>query len=181
MTNTGPGTVDLGLDRFTTPRLRAERLTERHWDALRRMDEDPGFMAFLGGVRGEAGTAVYLERNLAHWARYGFGLWMLHDREGDEVVGRAVLRHLEVEEVDEVEVGYGFLPAWWGRGLATEIARATVRLGLERLGLPSLVAVTRPENTGSRRVLERAGLQLEREVPIAGEGHLLFRIRGRPS
>jgi len=173
--------VDIDLERFTTPRLRAERLTERHWDALRRMDQDPGFMTFLGGVRGEEGTAVYLERNLAHWKLYGFGLWMLHDRESGEVLGRAVLRHLDVEEVDEVEVGYGFLPAWWGRGLATEVARATVRLGLERLGLASLVAVTRRENAGSRRVLENAGLHLEREVPIAGEAHLLFRTRARPS
>lgn len=168
------------LDRFTTPRLRAERLVEQHWAALRRMDQDPGFMALLGGPRDEAGTRGYLERNLAHWERYGHGLYVLHDRESDAVIGRAVLRHLDVEGADEVEIGYGFLPAWWGRGLATEVALATVRLGLERAGLTSLVAVTRPEHTASQRVMEKIGMRYEREVRLADLPHVLFRTGRAP-
>lgn len=165
----------MGLDFFSTARLDAERLTADHWDDLRLMDQDPRFMAELGGIRDAAGTAAYLERNLAHWAAHGFGLWMLRDRETGSMIGRAVLRHLEVDGVDEVETGYGFLPAFWGRGLATEIARACLRVGHDHLGLRSIVGITLPTNTASQRVMLRTGFEFEREIAHDGLLHLLFR------
>lgn len=114
------------------------------------MDQNQGFMALLGGVRDEAGTVAYLEWNLAHWAEHGFGLWMLRELDTGEMVGRAVLRHLDVDGVDEVEVGYG---------------------------LDSLVAITVPRNTASQRVLVKSGLVYERDIIHAGAPHLLFRTR----
>jgi RimJ/RimL family protein N-acetyltransferase len=143
------------------------------------MDADPAFMELLGGVRDEAGTLGYLERNLAHWAAYGYGLYMLRDTATGAMAGRAVIRHLDVEGADEVEIGYGFLPAWWGRGLATEIARACVDLAYGRLGLPSVVAVTLPEHAVSQHVMRKAGLSYERDVLLSGLRHVLF--RGRPA
>jgi [ribosomal protein S5]-alanine N-acetyltransferase len=166
------------VDSFHTARLSAERVTAAHWLDLRRMDENAGFMSLLGGVRDTAGTAAYLEMNLKHWADYGFGMWMLRDRASNAVIGRAILRHLDVEGVDEVETGYGFLPACWGRGLATEIAQACVRIGFDQLGLESVVAVTTPANTASQRVMQKAGLVYERDIVHAGIPHVLFRIRG---
>jgi GNAT superfamily N-acetyltransferase len=144
------------------------------------MDQSQPFMALLGGVRDEAGSADYMERNLAHWEAHGFGLWMLRDAASADMIGRAVLRHLDVEGVDEVEVGYGFYPEFWGRGLATEVARACVRIAFERLGLPSVVAVTHPANTASQRVMRKAGLVYEREVTVGGLSHLLFRTASAP-
>jgi RimJ/RimL family protein N-acetyltransferase len=132
-------------------------------------------MATLGGVRDEAAIADYLARNLDHWAEHGFGIWMLRDSQTGAMIGRAVLRHLDIDGSDEVEVGYGFLPQFWGRGLATEIARACVRIGLEELGFPSLVAITLRSNRGSQRVLEKAGLRYERDIVHAGVPHALFR------
>jgi ribosomal-protein-alanine N-acetyltransferase len=152
-------------------------VTAAHWADLRRMDEDPQFMALLGGARDKAGTVAYLETNVKHWAEHGFGMWMLRDAASSAVVGRAILRHLDVEGVDEVEVGYGFMPEYWGRGLATEIARACVRIGLEQLHLRSLVAITTPPNVASQRVMQKAGLAYERDIVHAGIPHLLFRIR----
>ena len=160
---------------FATARLDAERLTADHWNDLRRMDQDPRFMAELGGVRDEAGTLAYLKHNLAHWAAHEFGLWMLRDRDTGAVIGRAVLRHLDLGGNDEVETGYGFLPEYWGRGLASEIAGACVQIGRERLGLASVVGVTLPTNTTSQRVLLKAGLRYEREIIHDGRAHLLFR------
>jgi ribosomal-protein-alanine N-acetyltransferase len=163
------------LETFSTIRLRAERLAPSHWEDLRRMDADAGFMALLGGVRDEAGTLAYLDRNLAHWDRYGYGLYMLRDRATGAMAGRAVIRHLDVEGTDEVEIGYGFLPAWWGRGLATEIARACGDQALRLLALPSVVAVTLPEHAASQRVMAKAGLRYERDVMHLGLRHVLFR------
>ena len=132
-------------------------------------------MAFLGGIRDEAGTDRYLSSNLAHWAQHGFGLWMLRDRETGAMIGRAVLRPLILDGVEEVETGYGFMPEFWGRGLATEITRACLQVGRERLGLDSIVAITHPANTASQRVLAKSGLTYERELVHDGLLVLVYR------
>ena len=162
------------MESFTTQRLSAERLTEAHFGDIRAMDSDPQYMALLGGPRSEPDTRAYLARNLKHWDDFGHGLWMLRDVEG-QMAGRCVLRHLDVEGTDEVELGYGFHTQYWGRGLATEIARKLLRLGREELGRPSIVAITRPDNLGSQRVLVKTGLMYERDVDYEGIPHQLYR------
>jgi RimJ/RimL family protein N-acetyltransferase len=163
------------LEIFTTPRLIAERLTTAHLSELRRMDTDAEFMAHLGGVRDEAATLAYLERNLAHWAAYGFGIWMLRAAGSGEVAGRACVRHVMLDGRDDIEIGYGFLPAFWGQGFATEIAKACVDLAFTQLGCASVVGLTLAANVGSQRVLRKAGLQFERTIQFEGLPHLLFR------
>lgn len=163
------------LDSFALPRLQAERLTSAHADDLRRMDSNPRLMALLGGPRSAAQTELYLERNLAHWEEHGFGIWILRDRAGGQVLGRAGLRHLTVEEVPEVELTYAFFPEFWGRGLATDAARACLTIGRDWLSLPSIVALTLPAHLASQRVLRKAALVHERDVLHAGAPHLLFR------
>lgn len=160
---------------FTTGRLAAERLRAEHWDAIREMDCDPDYTALLGGVRSEAGSRAYLVRNLAHWDSYNFGLWILRDAADQRVAGRCVLRHLDVEGSDEIELGYGFLPRYWRKGLATEVARELRRLGETALAAPSLVAITTARNVGSQRVLRKTGLVYERDVRHEGVPHMLFR------
>jgi len=134
-------------------------------------------MALLGGVRDSAGTVAYLEMNVKHWADHGFGMWMLRDRASNAVIGRAILRNLDVEGVDEVETGYGFMPEYWGRGFATEIAHACIRIGFDELGLATIVAVTTHANLASQRVMRKAGLTYERDFLHAGAPHVLFRTR----
>ena len=160
---------------FDLPRLRAERLGQSHRYALRRMDSNPRLMATLGGPRTAADTDAYLARNLAHWDEHGFGIWILRDPLSGEVLGRAGLRHLAVHGVDEIELAFALLPDFWGRGLATEAARACLTIGRDWMNLPSVVALTLPGNLASQRVLRKSALTLEREVVHAGAPHLLFR------
>jgi len=167
----------LSLDAFSTARLAAERLTSGHLPEITRMHRDAAVMAQLGGVRDEPQTAAYLAKNLKHWDEHGYGLWILRDLDGVEPVGRAVLRHLLVDGVDEVEVGYAFYPSHWGRGLATEIATACLQLGRGELGLRTIVAVTSPENRASQHVLEKVGLVYERDFNHEGARASLFRTR----
>jgi len=164
-------------DSFATARLRAERLLPEHYSAVSDMDRDPEFMALLGGVRDESQTKAYLARNLQHWSDYGFGLWILRESAGDRIAGRGVLRHLMVEGSDEVEVGYGFYPEFWGRGLATEIAAVCLAFARHALHLPSVVAITLPTNLRSQRVMTKVGLVYERDVDVEGLRHVLFRSR----
>ena len=140
------------------------------------MDSDPQVMTWLGGVRDHAGVDEYLQRNLTHWDRFGYGVWILHSAENGAFAGRSVLRHVDVDGADEVEVGYGFLPDFWGMGLATEITGSILQIARDQVGLRSVVALTAPGNTASRRVLEKSGLWFEREVPHATGTHSLYRI-----
>ncbi|HEX7336647.1 MAG TPA: GNAT family N-acetyltransferase [Gemmatimonadales bacterium] len=173
----------MSLETFSTSRLLAERLRSDHLSDIRTMDQNELFMAKLGGVRDEAASIQYLERNLAHWAQHGFGLWVLRDRASGTPIGRAVLRHLQVGDDDEVEVGYGFMPDYWGRGLATEITLACLEIARDPLGLESVVAITLPSNVASQRVMEKAGLQYQRQITHEGVLHVLFRTprAGGPS
>lgn len=164
------------LDAFTTARLSAERLTAAHRDEIARLHQDPRAMALLGGVRDDAKTDEYLERNLAHWDEHGFGLWILRDRATGAMIGRGLLRHLDVQGQDDIETGYAFYPAWWGKGLATEVARKCVDLGFEVLGLDSIVGLTTPANGASQRVLRKAGMGFDRTLDHGGLPHVLFRI-----
>lgn len=165
----------MDLDAFTTRRLFAERLRPDHLPEIRRMHQDPRVMASLGGVRDDDESLSYLERNLEHWDRFGFGLWIVKTAERDAVVGRACVRHLDVAGTAEVEIGYAFYPEWWGRGLATEVADRCVAIGRDDLGLESLVAVTRPTNQASRRVMQKVGMAYEREVVLEAEKHVMYR------
>ncbi len=161
-------------DSFVTARLTAERLRPEHRDAIHAMHQDAEQMVWLGGVRTEAQTAAYMVRNLAHWDLYGFGLWLLRD-ETHQVVGRVLLRHLDLTGVDEVEVGYSLYPAWWGLGLATEVSRACLDHAQQTLKRSSVVALTVPQNLRSQRVLTKLGMRFERDLQHDGKPHVLFR------
>ena len=162
-------------DSFFLRRLRAERLTEAHLPVIRSMHRNERMMATLGGVRSDAESDAYLTRNLAHWTEHGFGIWILRDAATGRVAGRAGLRRLEVEGQAEVELACALFPEFWGRGLATDAARACVTIARDWLGLSSLVALTLPSNVASQRVLRKAALVQEREVMHGGRKHLLFR------
>ena len=166
-------------ERFTTARLQAERLTPEHLPEVRRMHCDAAVMAQLGGVRTEEQTAAYLARNLQHWADYGFGLWILRQQGGGPPVGRAVLRHLTIDGVDDVEVGYALYQPYWGLGLATEVASRCVDLADRVLELASIVGLTDPANRASQHVLEKVGLRYERDCVHDDHPSALFRRRLR--
>lgn len=132
-------------------------------------------MEHLGGVRESHQTASYLERNLRHWDDFGFGLWVLRESTAGEAAGLGMLRHVTLDTGDDVEVGYALIPRLWGRGIATEVAAACLERGRADLGLQTIVALTRPGNLASHRVLRKVGLELEREVVVDGVPNLLFR------
>jgi RimJ/RimL family protein N-acetyltransferase len=162
------------MEHFATSRLRAERLNEGHLGDLVALHLDPDVSRYLGGVRSPEATKTYLMANMAHWDRHGFGLWVLRTRTG-EFAGRAGIRHIVVDDVGEIEVAYTLKRTLWGRGLASEIAKALTNFGLKQLRLPSLVGVVSVENGASRRVLEKAEFALERSTTYRGEEVVIYR------
>ena len=162
------------IEQFSTSRLTAERLHKSHLADLVALHLDPDVSRYLGGVRSPAATETYLITNIAHWERHGFGLWVLRTRTG-EFAGRAGIRHLMLDGVNEVEIAYTFKRALWGHGLANEITKALMNLGLVQLGLPSLVGVVSVENAASRRVLEKSDFALERSGIYHGDEVVIYR------
>ena len=152
---------------FRLRRIKAEQLTGSH-----RAD-----LGWLGQATGgpEADPEAWLERHLAHWTEHGFGIWVLRDPAGGRVMGHAGLRHIEVDHAGEVEVLFGLVPEFRGRGLATDAARACVAIGRDWLGLPSMVGLTLPDDQASQRVLIKAELTYKRQVTHEARPHLLFR------
>ena len=147
---------------------------------LRTFDSDREVMATLGGRRSENETWENLRAGLAHWEREGFGPWVFLTREAGEVVGTATLRRVQIDGRDEVEVGYRVAAAWWGLGIATEMAAALVDVARERLGLEEIVAFTLPHNVASRRVMEKTGFHYDRDIEWASLRHVLYRQRLAP-
>lgn len=164
------------VDHFSTERLTAEKLREDHLADLVALHLDPDVSRYLGGVRSAETTAKYLTVNMAHWDQHGFGLWALRTQDG-AFAGRAGLRHIMVDDFDEIEIFYAFTRSLWGRGFASEIAAAMTRIGLSQLELPSLVGIVYVGNGASRRVLEKSNYLLERSTTRHGEDVVIYRIQ----
>jgi ribosomal-protein-alanine N-acetyltransferase len=162
---------------FRTDRLIADRLRVEDLDVLCRMHRDPSVMATLGGLRSAEQTQQFLRDNLRHWDRYGYGLWMFRAQADGRFIGRGGLRHVYVGEHDEVELAYALMVAFWGSGLATEMARAIVTIAFAHLGMAEIVAFTLATNKASQRVMEKVGGQFERDIVHAGLPHVLYRIK----
>ena len=149
--------------------VETERLRLRHYaiedaDEQLRIMTDPEFLRRIGPqfVRPTRDQIlVGFGRIDEHWKRLGYGQWALELKGEGRFVGYCGLRHMI--PTDEVELYYGADPAYWGRGLVTEAARAALRYGFQRAGLARVMAVTDKDNGWSRRVMERCGLRYERD------------------
>ena len=128
------------MNYFTTARLSAERLRHDHLADLVALHRDAEVSRYLGGVRTPEVTKAYVAANIAHWDQHGLGLWALRAKNG-AFAGRAGLRHIPVDDVDEIEIFYAFKREFWGRGLASEMTTALTDIGLSQLMLPSLIRV----------------------------------------
>lgn len=123
---------------------------------------DPDVMRYLpGGVpRSKDRTATTLAIVIEHWHRYGFGVWSVELKEAAGLIGHCGLSRIP-EADGTVELAYAFGKAFWGRGFASQAARASLRYGFEELGLPEIIAVAVPENVGSQRVMEKIGMSCQ--------------------
>ncbi len=157
------------IETITTERLTAERFRPEHYDLLCQIHRNPAVMATLGGVRSDETTRQNLQDYVAHWETHGFGLWLLRDRASRALAGRAGLKWIEVGGNWEIELGYTFLPEYWGRGLASEIAAASLEVGFERLGHSD----RRGCPFGRRRLVHRdprVHVRVRRDAPVSPRG-----------
>ena len=155
-----------------TARMMLRRLTESDADNLFDLDSDPVVMQFLtGGVPNTRAFIVEktLPRFLAYYDRYDdFGLWAAIEKTSADFMGWFHFRPYK-ENHEETELGYRIKKTYWGRGFATEGSRALINKGFRELAVPKVVATTMSLNVRSRRVMEKVGLQFEREFVYSGD------------
>lgn len=147
--------------------VETERLTLRHLEPrdagfILELLNDPAWIKQIGdkGVRTLADAERYIEDGpRAMYAAHGFGLYLAELRQSREAVGLCGL--LKRDWLEDVDIGFAFLPAYRGRGYAAEAARAVLRFAKETLKLPRVVAITSTGNESSVRLLERLGFRPE--------------------
>jgi ribosomal-protein-alanine N-acetyltransferase len=147
-----------------TNRMILRTMTKEDLDDLLLIFTDPKVMASFGGVLFDREKMEkWVQRNLDHQDRYGYGIFSVILKEKGELVGALGLHHMEVDGSPEVELGYDFRSAYWNRGLATEAAMAVRDFAFEQLGLPRLISLIRTHNKASMRVAEKMGMTKEKE------------------
>jgi len=163
--------------------LETERLLLREWrqgdvEELARIYADERVHRFLGGPIDREATERQVARFVRDWEQRGYGHWVAEHRESGRMIGRVGLMHHPdwTASEDKVEVGWTLDPAFWGKGLATEGAQASLRYGFEALGLPRIVSFTLPDNVASRRVMEKCGLTFRGTTPWRGLEHVWYAL-----
>jgi RimJ/RimL family protein N-acetyltransferase len=166
----------------TIPTLETERLRLRSFrpddtDAYAAMCADPEFMRYLGSAEPMPWSDAWRQMAMfvGHWHLRGFGMWAVEERARPGVLIGRIGCH-QPEGWPDFEVGWALARPYWGRGYATEGARATLSYAFERLGRPRVVSLIAPENQRSIRVAERLGERLTGDAEIAGRRVLVYAI-----
>ena len=123
---------------------------------------DPEVMRYLSGTMTRDQAVEQMERWMRHWEERGFGLWAVEEKSSGIFVGFiGLLYHEEWPEGEhKTEVGWRLDRSFWGQGLATEGARASVQHGFKEFGLERIIRIMHPRNVASRRVVEKADAPL---------------------
>jgi RimJ/RimL family protein N-acetyltransferase len=159
-----------------TDRLILRMLRESDLDAYAEMHADPEVMRYIGDGRPLARPLAW--RNLAmmvgHWSLRGYGLWAAEERSSGALVGR--IGFWNPEGWPGFEIGWMLRRSCWGRGYATEGARAALRYAFTGLRQGHVLSLIHPENAASIRVAQRLGERPVGSTEVNGNPALVFRI-----
>lgn len=166
----------LQMDGFVMRPIQFEDL-----DALAAIWADPDVTRFLpsrGASIPKENAEKALRSFVEQWPEKGYGIWAIVENASLKMVGYCGLRYLD--ELDEVEVLYGLAKVYWGRGIATQAAKASISYGFDVAQLEKVIAMALPDNHASRRVIEKAGLRYEKQLHIFNLDVLYYAI-ARPT
>lgn len=143
---------------FETERLIARRMDKEDFANLCTVLQDERVMYAYEHAFSDEEVWDWLNRQIARYNRWGFGLWALIDKSTGRFVGQAGLTMQEWNDKLTVEIGYLLCFDSWHKGYASEAAAACKKYAFEELGVSEVSSIIRENNTASRRVAERNGL-----------------------
>ena len=153
-----------------TDRLILRRLTVDDGEFILELLNDPSWLRFIGdrGVRTLDDARDYILKSLvAMYERLGFGLYLTELKSEGVPIGICGL--IKRDSLEDVDIGFAFLPEFRGQGYAYESASAVMAYGKGSFGLNRIVAITAPDNDGSARLLEKLGFNFERMVKLSDD------------
>ncbi|TWT13220.1 GNAT family N-acetyltransferase [Planomicrobium sp. CPCC 101079] len=165
-----------------TARLLMRPYQDEDFDFLCSLFSDPEVVRFIGNgqTRNRDGAMEFL-----YWIYRSYktnpklGLRVLVRKEDGKLVGHAGLVPQTINGSEELEIGYWVAREYWGQGYATEAAAALKEYGSRQLGKKRFVSLIQPENAASRKVAERIGMELEKEITLAGRKVCVYSNRRR--
>jgi ribosomal-protein-alanine N-acetyltransferase len=153
---------------IATERLILRPLTAEDADFILELVTDPSFIQNIGdrNVRTLDDAKRYITNGpVASYAKNGFGLYLVELKDTGEPIGMCGL--IRRSMLNDVDIGYAYLPRYWSKGYAIEAALTMKQYARDFIGLKRMVAVVDPQNTGSIRLLEKLGMTFERMVKLA--------------
>jgi RimJ/RimL family protein N-acetyltransferase/GrpB-like predicted nucleotidyltransferase (UPF0157 family) len=157
-----------------TPRLWLREMTGDDLDFVAAMMAHPDVSHFYERRFTRDASADWLQRQLNRYQRDGHGLWLAVERATGAPVGQVGLSMQDVEGERHPEIGWLLHRPYWGRGYATEAARATREAAFARWGYDHVISMIRPVNLASRRVAERIGETRGRRAAFHGFEHFVY-------
>jgi [ribosomal protein S5]-alanine N-acetyltransferase len=145
-----------------TDRLRLRPFTTDDAPFILTLLNEPSFLRFIGdkNVRTLEDARQYLLNGpIASYNLHGFGILLVELRNSNTPIGMCGL--IKREELPEPDIGFAFIPQYWGQGFAFEAATAVMNDARERLKLTNVLAIVNPDNDSSIKLLERLGLRFE--------------------
>lgn len=158
------------MENIETERLLLRPLGMQDADFILELLNDPSFIKNIGdrNVHSvEDAHGYILKGPVTSYEKNGFGLCLVTLKETGESIGMCGL--IKRDALEDVDLGYAYLPRYWSKGYAVEAAAATLNFGWQVIGLKRIVAITDPANTPSNRVLEKLGFTFEKMVRIAAD------------
>ncbi|WP_323845200.1 GNAT family N-acetyltransferase [Microbulbifer magnicolonia] len=149
-----------------TPKLLLRQLTENDAPLMLAVLNDPDFLRNVGdrGVRTEADARRYIiDGPMSMYHQYGFGMYKVELKDGTAIGLCGLVKR---DGLDDVDIGFAFLPRYRGHGYALEAAEAVMEYARTQAALKRVVAITLPDNTPSVRLLEKIGLQPEKHITL---------------
>ncbi|WP_165244125.1 GNAT family N-acetyltransferase [Paludisphaera soli] len=162
------------MEILETERLILRQFRDSDLDAYAEMTSDPEVMHYLGsGPMNRAEAWRNMATILGHWTLRGFGIWAVEERDGGALIGRVGC--WRPEGWPGLEIGWMLRRASWGRGFATEAAKASLDFAFDRLGERHAISMIHGDNQPSVRVARRLGMRLEGrtevfDIPVAVYG-----------
>ncbi|MCZ6913960.1 MAG: GNAT family N-acetyltransferase [Rickettsia endosymbiont of Ixodes persulcatus] len=139
-----------------TERLLLKPIVLTDFDDLLALRSNPDVMKYLGSVQTKEEVKLFLEKTIPYQAKHRIGFCSVFEKESHAFIGQAGLFHLRYDDTQtDIEIAYRLHKQFWGKGYATELVKALIAWGFKHLTSKKLVAVTDPNNTPSRKVLEK--------------------------
>ncbi|MEK6521655.1 GNAT family N-acetyltransferase [Bacillus thuringiensis] len=152
--------VKINEKTITTDRLYMRRISLEDIDNIYNIVKKDTVGQWLAASRGmtKEEAKIYVEKFVDHWNQYGFGVWAVLNKLTGEIIGHCGLRYVDQKEED-IEIMYLLDPPSWGRGYATEAAKASIQYATKSMEIKKLIARIKITNDKSKKVLETLGFQ----------------------